>query len=247
MKKKAILLILIIFIPIFAMTSNSDKIMTTSSYQRPSSSATQDEPTFISCSLVENHSISWLNSYLVFNITSDSNITIGYLVTGFGLHSERIMPISVLELNLTSGSHEITIPVKPTFGAIPGAYNYSLEISFVNSSSGVPVSQRIYSINPGEIIVTMGDTWLIVVSAILLFGSLIIIIRKEKLREEKPGVSGTTQTYVSDTKISEVSQDTESSKPGFIKCPECKKDIKEGSSFCPECGYHIPKFLRTGQ
>ena len=81
MKKKAILIILIIFIPIFAIAPNSNKIMTTPSYQRPSSSATQGEPTFISCSLVENHSISWLNSYLVFNITSDSNITIRYLIT----------------------------------------------------------------------------------------------------------------------------------------------------------------------
>ena len=33
----------------------------------------------------------------------------------------------------------------------------------------------------------------------------------------------------------------------LVKCPECKKEIPEGSAFCPECGYHIPKFLRINQ
>ena len=29
-----------------------------------------------------------------------------------------------------------------------------------------------------------------------------------------------------------------------IQCPECKKIIDEGLTFCPECGSRIPTFLQ---
>ena len=80
---------------------------------------------------------------------------------------------------------------------------------------------------------------LIVLILSLFFGILSIILKTEKIKSK---VSNGSETESSD--ISKISDDLDD---GFIRCPECKKVIKEGSSFCPECGFHIPRFLRTRQ
>lgn len=80
---------------------------------------------------------------------------------------------------------------------------------------------------------------LIILILSLFFGILSIILKTEKIKSE---ISGGTETVSTET--SSISDDL---KDGFIRCPECKKIIKEGSSFCPECGFHIPRFLRTRQ
>jgi hypothetical protein len=64
-------------------------------------------------------------------------------------------------------------------------------------------------------------------------------LKTEKLKSENPAITTTEST-----ETVSISDDLDD---GLIRCPNCKKAIKEGSSFCPECGFHIPRFLRTRQ
>lgn len=83
-----------------------------------------------------------------------------------------------------------------------------------------------------NILITFG-----IFSLSLVAGVISIILKGEKLKNISEKVSSS-----SDSSFSALPGSLEE---GFINCPGCKKEIKEGSSFCPECGYHIPLFLRT--
>jgi hypothetical protein len=133
----------------------------------------------------------------------------------------------------------------------PGIYEYDLLLMYFNSSSGDPVEQTIYYIETGKIQIVMGFPLLLIVVGVLFTGLYITFMKKVNLKKEKTTYwSGHNhyiiiRIYSLPVEINEVKTPSASSKTGYFKCPECKKDIKDGSAFCPECGYHIPKFLRN--
>jgi hypothetical protein len=206
-----------------------------------------EDPTFVTCQLLENHSIAWMSAYLTLNISTDVAIYINYLVYGVGFNQLKVVYSSSTNQQIPAGSNLVTIPIQTTIDAFPGIYNYAMFVYFVNDSSGSPVNQMIFQVIPGTINISMGITWSIALLGVLGIGLLFILIRTEKVRHEQPNTEGTAQVYNSGTQITEVKTpgNSDRTRPGFIRCPECKKEIKEGSSFCPECGYHIPKFLRN--
>lgn len=81
-----------------------------------------------------------------------------------------------------------------------------------------------------------------------MVGIIFISARPVRLRKEKADTSsGTDFSYAESTVVISTSPQSPPStglEAGKIQCPECKEKIAEGSAFCPECGYHIPRFLR---
>ncbi|MHA1728522.1 MAG: zinc-ribbon domain-containing protein [Promethearchaeota archaeon] len=72
----------------------------------------------------------------------------------------------------------------------------------------------------------------------------VIIIGKGRVTLKK---KATTESEDTSGEIADINLNNDGIRAGHIKCPKCGKEIAEGSSFCPECGYHIPKFLRIRQ
>ncbi|MHA1339982.1 MAG: zinc ribbon domain-containing protein [Promethearchaeota archaeon] len=215
----------------------------------PLSSQNTIEPTYVNIALIKNYSIAWSEAYLVFNITTDGEFNIYYNIYGIGINNLKIVTVSNQPILITPGINIIKIPIKPTFDAFPGKYQYSLVIFYNNESGGgTPIQQQLYFIPASEFKLALGISWLLILIGIFMFGLFIITFREEKLKKEGTSATG-AQAYTPtfQTQVSEVSQQVEQTRPGYIKCPDCKKEIKEESSFCPECGYHIPKFLRTAQ
>jgi hypothetical protein len=213
-----------------------------------------DEPTVIECEIKENQSVSWMGSYILFNITTDEPFTLYYSVYGVGESTLKIVADTAHEVIMASGSNLVKIPIRPGFDTFPGQYIYDIILTYFNSSSGDPVQQTIYHIAAGEIQLMMGIPVLLIMVGVLFAGLFIVLIREEHLKKEEQSFgsssssstsSGASNISSSTVEVNEVKAPALSTKPGFIKCAECKKEIKEGSSFCPECGYHIPKFLRN--
>ncbi|MHA1819589.1 MAG: zinc ribbon domain-containing protein [Promethearchaeota archaeon] len=218
------------------------------------------QPTFVRCVLIENHSISILRPQLVFNITTDAPINIilqyaGISVSGEGLSNseEKIIPTIIQNIILPAGSNILRVNINLRLDAFPGKYFYALYIFFLNTS-GTPSNQPIYIIDPGSFYVFSGPLILISIISTIIVGISIITVRTEKVKKEKIVVAASSaQVYVtgasssggeSNIPVEVEGQNLEEKTPGKIKCPNCKKEIEEGTAFCPYCGYHLPKFLR---
>lgn len=251
--KKTIIHTTLVCIVLFSLPLISYRLNSSRNPISPSLNAAQeDNPTYIVCEIVRNQSVAWLNAFILFNITTDDAFTLYYSVYGIDSSVQIIIPDMAHEVNIESGTNLIKIPIKISLDAFPGVYYYDIHLIYFNSSSGDPVEQVLYSLSSAEIQVVMGFPLFLIAVGVLFTGLYIIFMKKINLRQEKtpagtnsPPVSASATASVSTpVDINEVKPPAASSKPGYFKCPECKKDIKDGSAFCPECGYHIPKFLR---
>lgn len=251
-RKKVSIYIISIFILFFNSPIIIHHVNSPQEFNQRSLNASQiNNPTYINCDIVRNQSIAWLNAFILFNISTDDDFVLYYSVYGIGSSAQIIIPDMAHEVNILSGINLIKVPIMISLDTFPGIYEYNLLLMYFNSSSGDPVEQTIYYIETGKIQIVMGFPLLLIVLGVLFTGLYISFIKKINLKKEKQPVGvGTTTTSssastVSPVEINEVKTPSASSKPGYFKCPECKKDIKDGSAFCPECGYHIPKFLRN--
>jgi hypothetical protein len=213
------------------------------------------DPTYVICSIIEKETIGWLSAYVIVEIETDGNILIDYLVTGANLVSKPITDIS-----LSAGINKITIPITPTPDKFPGKYNYTIIMHFTNSSSGTPSSELIL-FDSGTIRITMGITMFVILLGTTFVGLIVILLKEEKLKKEPTNTANSAQAYIPGSSTStsaatssqvqptltEINTNNANTKAGYIMCPDCKEEIVEGSSFCPECGFHIPRFLRTQQ
>jgi len=214
----------------------------------PLSSQNSIEPTYIHITLKSNYSIAWIESYLIFNITTDGKFNIYYNVYGIGINNLKVIPVSDQPIQINPGENIVKIPIKASFDAFPGKYQYNLIIYYFNESEATPIQQQLFISLNNEFKLALGVSWLLIILGIFILTIFPIVFREEKLKKEGVSVSVTPQVYTPSfqTQVTEVNQ-AESTRPGYIRCPDCKKEVKEGSSFCPECGYHIPKFLRTSK
>ena len=213
---------------------------------KPQSSQTGSDPGFITCEPFDNKSIAWLKGSFRFNITTDTDITLYYSVYGLGEDNADLRNI-LRTKQLVPGSNIVSIPIELNPTTLPGVYTFDMTLSFYNSSSGLPIQQTIQHVT-GDVTVSMGYMVLIMFTGILMTGLIVIVIREEKVRPKKEEDDTSGPVYIPDQEEEPPEQPSLENVPaGHIKCPECKEVIIEGSSFCPECGYHIPRFLRTRQ
>jgi hypothetical protein len=252
LNKKTIILSVILCVLFLSWGSKSNQSYIYLKSNQVSINAAQgSEPTYIECEIFKNQSVAWLNSFIIFNISTDESFTLYYSVYGIGDSALKIIPDTAHAVELESGSNMVQIPIKLSFDALPGKYQYDILLTYFNSSSGNPVEQLIYHISEGELQVMMGLPMLLILVGVLFTGLFISIIRQVNVKKENTSTSTINSSITTSTasivsvEVNEVKTPPASSKPGYFKCPECKKDIKNGSSFCPECGYHIPKFLRN--
>ncbi len=204
------------------------------------SSQQENEVTSISCIILENYSISSMNSYITFTITTDVATDINYIINSVGINS-KVIP-DQQEISIDAGLNDVKIPINIGLDALPGEYHYTLRIQFKNGTS----YDNLYLINDGTVKITTGGILLLILGTILMVGVFAIGIKNETLLQDDYD-SSKAQIYSPDAKKEKGDTEEGEVGEGFIRCPECKKKIKEGSSFCPECGFHIPKFYRTQQ
>ncbi|MHA1148869.1 MAG: zinc ribbon domain-containing protein [Promethearchaeota archaeon] len=127
----------------------------------------------------------------------------------------------------TNSQQIINIITKPHLITLPGKYHFGLVISYVDEND------KADQIFDKEYDAILGMGYLILYCILIIFGTAVIIILTQKPSEEEVKAL---------TKVSQPSGLPENK----IQCPDCKKIIDEGLSFCPECGTRIPDFLKFG-
>jgi hypothetical protein len=213
------------------------------------SSSKLQEPSILNVSLLKNKSIGWFRTRLVFQVETDVPINMSYYFSGLGENAEKILTTNSSAFEVESGTSQFEIYIQPQWTSFPSSYQYYLSVNYINTTTQIP--QIEYEITQGNFQIIMGGSLSIIFGGVLLIGIVIIIARPVRLRQQK-GVNPSEIDYSysetpvlppsSSTAPQSISSDNES---GKIRCPECKKQIAEGSAFCPECGFHIPRFLRT--
>ena len=215
----------------------------------PNFSSSLQEPSVLTVDLLENQSIGWFRARLLFNVTTDVPINMSYFISGIGNSTDKISSINSSLFTVSSSSSLIEVLIQPTWKTVPKTFQYQFTLFYINSTTSIP--QNIYEILDGEFEIIMGIPLSLVLVGVLTIGIIFISLRSVRLREEKTGESYETDfSYTESTGSSPPSPPAPQSSPsagveaGKIPCPECKERIAEGSAFCPECGYHIPRFLR---
>ncbi len=173
----------------------------------------------------------WFSGNIV--IETSSNIT-GFLKIdlsdGLGgsyfQNFQQIIPISN-----TSENEVFEIPIIPQVYIFPGMYNLSLIINYIPVIDSIDEDTILSS--HLQINVGLGPPILIILIIIFGISFTLILTKRETIKEE-------ILTYEPEKQI-EAALDAPQ---GKIKCPECKKIINEGLTFCPECGNRIPEFFR---
>ncbi|MBD3351380.1 MAG: hypothetical protein GF364_07825, partial [Candidatus Lokiarchaeota archaeon] len=201
----------------FQINVNGDLVLNTGT-TTPHISQGETEPTYIDCDILDNHSVVWFRAYIVFNVTSDADFTLYYNIWDANVGETSVIPITAEEVEITAGSNEIKINIKPAITEFPGKYYYNMKLYYYNNSGGIPQEQEIKNIDSGEIRVVLGATWLLFILTIVIVGLLIVLLKEEKLKEEPEHVASTAQAYTpgSSTEVNEVSPQQSTAKDVFI-------------------------------
>ncbi len=121
-------------------------------------------------------------------------------------------------------SHLTLIRIIPLITTFPGDYQFILNIT------GLFTYNEIF-----EVFLGMGYSLFTIVLGFLAVIIIIVVLKRKNANKSKATKNGTSsQTF----------QTSQSDSLDKINCPNCKKIIDEGLSFCPECGERIPEFLR---
>ncbi len=199
------------------------------------------EPLFINVELLENHSLNWFRARLLINVSTDIPINMSYVFSGIG-DSEGLIPeVNSSVFVISNESSQIEVFIQPVWSAFPRTFHYQFSLFYINITTQIP--QIIYDIPQGIFTIIMGVPTSLIIGGLFIIGLIIITTRSVKVRKNK--VTQTVESSESITFSETPSPPSTNIVGGLIVCPECKKKIAEGSAFCPECGYHIPRFLRT--
>lgn len=169
-------------------------------------------------------SLVWLNPQLKLNISANKT---GQIQCFFSeSDGPQFFSVGNRSLSLTGNniSQIIYLQLIPLINALPGVYQFSLNITGAFS----------YYEN-FEIVYGFGVILLVVVFSAIIIIPIIIIVKKPK---------GVKDVKTEEMTNMDKSETIMSSIAGKIHCPKCRKSIDEGLTFCPECGERIPEFLR---
>jgi hypothetical protein len=226
-----------------AISSSSIKSSSLNEYTIPTTASDIQEPTVLNVILAENKSIGWFQARVILNVTTDVPINLSYNFEGIGESANHFTPENSSVFLVLNGTSEIEINIQPHWSVFPGSFHYSLKLYYINSTTQIPQTE--FEISDGIISIIMGVPVTIIIGGVIIIGIIIIIARPVRLRQEKGSYSAESSSITSSLSLNSQNPVQQVSELGKIECPECKKKITEGSAFCPECGYHIPRFLRT--
>jgi hypothetical protein len=219
-------------------------------FDNPNISSTLQEPTVLTIDVLENQSINWFRTRIVLNITVDIPINMSYFISGIEDNADKVLTTNSSIFLITPTSSQIDIILRPLWSVFPSVLHYQLSLYYINATTQIP--QLVFEIPSGTFNIIMGLPLSMILGGVLIIGVIIIIVRPVRLRQQKNTTSLVSSFETSGPAeisspliISPPSTPLENKGAGKIQCPECKKNIAEGSAFCPECGYHIPRFLRT--
>ncbi|TFG22720.1 MAG: zinc ribbon domain-containing protein [Promethearchaeota archaeon] len=124
-------------------------------------------------------------------------------------------------INISNLNQTYTIMLKfyPDITTFPGVYIFRLNLTGI-----------ITYYEEFDVILGLGFIPSIVIFGTGLVFIFYILVKKTKKSEK--------------IQDSSVVIDSTGSLIGKISCPNCRKQIQEGLTFCPECGERIPEFLR---
>ncbi len=215
----------------------------------PKSSSFLQEPTILSVDLLENQSLGWFRARLLLNVTTDVPINMSYFFAGIGESAEKIVSVNSSIFVVSNLSSQIEIFIQPSWYVFPSSFQYQLMVYYINSSTHL--AQNIFEIPSGVFNIIMGIPMSIILGGVLIIGIIFITARPVRLRKKtEDESSGNDFSYAESSVVAPAPPQSPSSaglEAGKIQCPECKEKIAEGSAFCPECGYHIPRFLRLNE
>ncbi|MEJ2296454.1 MAG: zinc ribbon domain-containing protein, partial [Candidatus Lokiarchaeota archaeon] len=118
-------------------------------------------------------------------------------------------------------SQEIIIRAIPLITTSPGKYHFTLNIT------GLFQYNETFTMFLG-----MGYSVFTILLGFIAVISILFMLKRRHTKKVK-----TSQGEIP-------SQSSQTAIVGKITCPNCKKWIDEGLSFCPDCGERIPEFLR---
>jgi len=168
--------------------------------------------------------LSIIEGHVVINISTETSGTIQYALT------EQSGDQYFVKINQSIGiignnqSQLITMRIIPLITTFPGEYHFILNIT------GLFIYSETFNMFLG-----MGYS-LFTISLAFVAIIVVIAVLKHKNNNKVKKAKGTT--------LSQTNMSSQSVLPGKISCPNCRKMIEEGLSFCPECGDRIPEFLR---
>lgn len=121
-------------------------------------------------------------------------------------------------------SNLIILKAIPLITTFPGEYHFTLNITGL----------FVYG-NSFDMFLGMGySLFMIILAFITIIVIIAIVNHRSNKKNKKPEAITTVQTALSKEPLNR----------DQMSCPNCKKIIDEGLSFCPECGERIPEFLR---
>ena len=171
------------------------------------------------------HKIIWVEGHLTLTLTANESgtITCEFIDSLNGNYFTQINE----DVNLIGNFESQIIQFKflPHITTLPGDYNFTLNIT------------GLYSYTENFVII-LGLGYVLLLLIITIFGVGVIAILTKKKGMEKPKVP------ILNTPESTKTSDFDEFPISKISCPECKRLINEGLTFCPECGAKIPEFLR---
>ena len=171
------------------------------------------------------HKIIWVEGHLTLTLTANES---GSITCDFrdALDGNSFTLINEV-VNLTGNyvSQEIQFVFRPHITTLPGSYNFTLNITGLYDYT-----------EDFQIILGMGYVILLLILTIFGIGVIIILVKKKGSEPTKESI-----IIVPDDSIP---SDGDYIPINKITCPDCKKLINKGLTFCPECGARIPEFLR---
>ena len=210
------------------------------------------EPSILDVNILDNRSLGWFQAQFILNITTDIPINVRYILSGTGVNAQKVKTVNSSIFEISPSNHNFTVIISPSWSTFPGTIHYEFTLFYINATTLLP--QVILEIGDGVAHILIGIPLSVILGGIFIVGVIIIAVRPVRLRHQKEKWSSGFISNVSTPSESD-SEDNNNLqyepnaelKIGQIQCPECKQYIAEGSAFCPECGYHIPRFLRTNE